>query len=159
MLRSRAKSRGNSSSIRPRDGRRVLFSVGAQRPRTPRRTPTPRIRPPAAGPSRSRRDQRRWRSRMRPYEVMVIFDPDTEERSIQPTLERHLAVITKGGGTVDNLDIWGRRRLAYEIRKKSEGIYAVINLTAQPADVKELDRKFTINESIMRTKVIRPDKH
>ena len=94
---------------------------------------------------------------MRPYEVMVIFDPDTEERSVQPTLEQYLNVITKGGGTVDNLDIWGNRRLAYEIRKKSEGIYAVINLTAEPDDVKELDRQFTINESIMRTKVIRPD--
>ena len=94
---------------------------------------------------------------MRPYEVMVIFDPDTEERSVQPTLEQYLTVITAGGGTVDNLDIWGRRRLAYEIQRKSEGIYAVINLTAQPDDVKELDRQFRINESIMRTKVIRPD--
>ena len=96
---------------------------------------------------------------MRIYEVMVIFDPDTEERTVQPTLDKHLKVITKGGGTVDNIDIWGRRRLAYEIRKKSEGIYAVINLTAEPADVKELDRQFTINEQIMRTKVIRPDLH
>jgi small subunit ribosomal protein S6 len=96
---------------------------------------------------------------MREYEVMVIFDPDTEERTVQPTLDRHLKVITKGGGTVDNVDVWGRRRLAYEIRKKSEGIYAVINLTAEPQDVKELDRQFTINESIMRTKVIRPDQH
>jgi small subunit ribosomal protein S6 len=96
---------------------------------------------------------------MREYEVMVIFDPDTEERTVQPTLEKHLKVITTGGGTVDNLDIWGRRRLAYEIRKKSEGIYAVINLTAEPQDVKELDRQFTINESIMRTKVMRPDLH
>jgi len=96
---------------------------------------------------------------MRIYEVMVIFDPDTEERTVQPTLDKHLKVITKGGGTVDNVDIWGRRRLAYEIRKKSEGIYAVINLTAEPSDVKELDRQFTINEQIMRTKVIRPDLH
>jgi small subunit ribosomal protein S6 len=88
---------------------------------------------------------------------MVILDPDTEERSIQSTLEQYLTVITKGGGTVDSLDIWGRRRLAYEIRKKPEGLYAVITLTAQPADVKELDRQFSINESIMRTKVIRPD--
>ena len=94
---------------------------------------------------------------MRPYEVMVIFDPDTDERSVQPTLEQYLTVITKGGGTVDNLDIWGRRRLAYEIQKKSEGIYAVITLSAQPDDVKEMDRQFRINESIMRTKVIRPD--
>ena len=94
---------------------------------------------------------------MREYEVLVIFDPDTEERTVQPTLEKHLKVITNGGGTLDNQDSWGRRRLAYEIRTKSEGIYAVINLTAEPQDVKELDRQFTINESIMRTKVIRPD--
>jgi small subunit ribosomal protein S6 len=94
---------------------------------------------------------------MRPYEVMVIFDPETDERSVQPTLEQYLTVITKGGGTVENLDIWGRRRLAYEIQKKSEGIYAVITLSAEPDDVKEMDRQFRINESIMRTKVIRPD--
>ncbi len=94
---------------------------------------------------------------MRKYEVMVIMDPDTDERTVQPTLEQYLTVITRGGGTVDSLEVWGRRRLAYEIRKKSEGIYAVIDLTAAPADVTELDRQFSINESIMRTKVIRPD--
>ena len=96
---------------------------------------------------------------MRKYEVMVILDPDTDDRAVQPTLEQFLTVITKNGGTVDSLDIWGRRRLAYEIRKKPEGIYAVINLTANPADVKELDRQFRINESVMRTKVIRPELH
>ena len=96
---------------------------------------------------------------MRPYEVMVIFDPDTDERQVQPTLEQHLAVVTKAGGTVNSLDVWGRRRLAYEIRKKSEGIYVVLTLSAQPDDVKELDRQFTLNESIMRTKVIRTDAH
>jgi len=96
---------------------------------------------------------------MRPYEVMVIFDPDTDERQVQPTLEQHLTVITKAGGTVNSLDVWGRRRLAYEIRKKSEGIYVVLTLSAQPDDVTELDRQFTLNESIMRTKVIRTDAH
>ena len=60
---------------------------------------------------------------------------------------------------MENLDIWGRRRLAYEIQKKSEGIYAVITMQANPVDVKELDRQFSINESIMRTKVIRTDAH
>jgi small subunit ribosomal protein S6 len=133
-------------------GQRVEFGVG---PATIRLVEAFALLP--WGSPIAAQDQRRWGSRMREYEVMVIFDPDTEERTVQPTLDKHLKVITKGGGTVDNVDIWGRRRLAYEIRKKSEGIYAVINLTAEPSDVKELDRQFTINESIMRTKVIRPD--
>ncbi len=94
---------------------------------------------------------------MRKYEVMVILDPDTQERAVAPTLDQFLTVITKGGGTVDNIDIWGRRRLAYEIQKKHEGIYAVVKLTANPTDVDELDRQFGINESVMRTKVMRTD--
>lgn len=96
---------------------------------------------------------------MRKYEVMVIIDPDTDERQVAPLMERYLKIITDGGGTVDNVDLWGKRRLAYEIRKKPEGIYVVLELTAKPDDVKELDRQFTINEQIMRTKVIRPDLH
>jgi small subunit ribosomal protein S6 len=94
---------------------------------------------------------------MRKYEVMIIIDPDTDERQVEPTLENYLKVITGDGGTVENVDIWGRRRLAYEIRKKPEGIYAVVNLTAEPATVAELDRQLGINESIMRTKVLRTD--
>lgn len=94
---------------------------------------------------------------MRKYEVMVILDPDTQDRAVAPALDQFLTVITKGGGTVDNIDIWGRRRLAYEIQKKHEGIYAVVKLTANPADVSELDRQFGINESVMRTKVMRTD--
>lgn len=96
---------------------------------------------------------------MRKYEVMVIINPDTDERQVNPTLEPFLKVITNSGGTVDNVDLWGRRRLAYEIEKKSEGIYAVIQLTAEPAAVIEMDRLFGINEQIMRTKVLRPEAH
>ena len=95
----------------------------------------------------------------RQYELMVILDAELEERTVAPSLERFLNVVRQGGGEVGKVDIWGRRRLSYDIKKKSEGIYAVINLTAEPTDVKELDRQFSINESIMRTKVIRPGNH
>jgi small subunit ribosomal protein S6 len=94
---------------------------------------------------------------MRQYEIMVILDPDLDERTVAPSLDTYLNVIRQSGGTVDNVDIWGKRRLAYEINKKSEGIYAVIDLTAEPAAVKELDRQLGLNESVVRTKVIRPD--
>ena len=60
---------------------------------------------------------------------------------------------------MENVDVWGRRRLAYEINKNAEGIYAVVTLSAEPATVKELDRQLTLNESVLRTKVLRPDAH
>jgi len=88
---------------------------------------------------------------------MVILDPSLEERTIETSLEKYLNVIRQDGGSVESVDVWGRRRLAYEIKKNAEGIYAVLNLTAEPATVKELDRQLTLNESVLRTKVIRPD--
>lgn len=94
---------------------------------------------------------------MRAYELMVIIDPDVEERTVEPTLEKFLNVVRNGEGTVDKVDIWGRRRLAYDIKKKSEGIYAVVNFTATPAVAAELDRQLGLNETIMRTKIIRPE--
>lgn len=95
---------------------------------------------------------------MRKYEIMVIIDPDVDERQVPALLEKHLKVITDGEGTVDNQDIWGKRRMAYEINKKPEGIYAVLNVTAPSAVVSEMDRLMTIDERIMRTKVMRTDK-
>ena len=94
---------------------------------------------------------------MRRYELMVILDPDLEERTVAPSLDKFLNVIRQGGGTVDNVDIWGRRRLAYDINKKSEGIYAVINMNAVPEVAQELDRQLGLNEAVLRTKLIRPD--
>ena len=94
---------------------------------------------------------------MRAYEVMVILDPSLEERTVGPSLDKYLNVIRKDGGSVESVDIWGRRRMAYEIKKNQEGIYAVVTLNAEPDSVKELDRQLTLNESILRTKVIRPD--
>ena len=96
---------------------------------------------------------------MRAYEVMVILDPSLDERTIEPSLDKYLNVIRKDGGSIESLDVWGRRRMAYEIMKNAEGIYAVVKLTAEPATVKEFDRQLTLNESILRTKVMRPDAH
>jgi small subunit ribosomal protein S6 len=94
---------------------------------------------------------------MRRYEVMVILDAELEERTVAPSLDTYLTPIREAGGTVEKLDVWGRRRLAYEIKHKSEGIYAVIDLTCEPDAVQELDRQLELNESVLRTKVIRPD--
>ena len=96
---------------------------------------------------------------MRHYELMVILDPDLEERTVAPSLDTYLNVVRQDGGSIENVDVWGRRRLAYEIDKNAEGIYAVVTLNAEPATVKELDRQLGLNESVLRTKVLRPDAH
>lgn len=93
---------------------------------------------------------------MRRYEVMVILDPDLEEKTVAPSLETFLNVVKADGGSVEKLDVWGKRRLAYEINHKTEGIYAVLDVTATPAAVAELDRQLSLNEAVMRTKVTRP---
>ncbi|MGB3763396.1 MAG: 30S ribosomal protein S6 [Ornithinimicrobium sp.] len=92
---------------------------------------------------------------MRQYELMMILDPEMDERNLQPTLEKMLGVVTKDGGTIDSMDIWGRRRLAYEIRKQAEGIYAVVNLSSESATAQELDRQLGLNEQVLRTKLLR----
>ena len=94
---------------------------------------------------------------MHKYELMVILDPELDERAVQPSLDQFLTVIREDGGTIESLDIWGKRRLAYEIQKKSEGIYAVVNFTATPAATAELDRQLRLNEAVMRTKVLRAE--
>ncbi len=92
---------------------------------------------------------------LRTYEVMVILDPSLDERTVAPSLDTYLNVVRQDGGQVESVDVWGKRRLAYEIDKNAEGIYAVIDLRAEPATVKELDRQLGLNESVLRTKVLR----
>ena len=94
---------------------------------------------------------------MHQYELMVILDPEIDERTVAPSLDKFLNVIRNDGGTVDKVDIWGRRRLAYEIKKKAEGIYAVVDFTAQHATTKQLDRQLNLSEAVMRTKVLRSE--
>ncbi|KQR27181.1 MULTISPECIES: 30S ribosomal protein S6 [Curtobacterium] len=94
---------------------------------------------------------------MHQYELMAILDPEIDERTVAPSLDKFLAVIRNAGGTVDNVDVWGRRRLAYEIAKKSEGIYAVVDFTSSPEAAKELDRQLGLSEAVLRTKVLRAE--
>ena len=91
------------------------------------------------------------------YELMVILDPEIDERTVAPSLDKFLNVIRNDGGSIDNIDIWGRRRLAYEINKKTEGIYAVVNFTANSDATVELDRQLKLSEAVMRTKVLRAE--
>lgn len=91
------------------------------------------------------------------YELMVILNPEIDERQVAPSLDKFLKVITNDGGSIDKVDIWGKRRLAYEIEKKTEGIYAVVNFTATSAATQELDRQLNLSETIMRTKVLRAE--
>ena len=94
---------------------------------------------------------------MHQYELMVILDPEIDERTVAPSLERFLNVIRNDGGTIEKVDVWGRRRLAYEINKKAEGIYAVVDFTANPDATIELDRQLKLSEAVMRTKVLRAE--
>lgn len=94
---------------------------------------------------------------MHQYELMVILDPEIDERTVAPSLDKFLNVIRNDGGSIDKTDIWGRRRLAYEINKKSEGIYAVVDFTSTPAAAAELDRQLKLSEAVMRTKVLRAE--
>lgn len=94
---------------------------------------------------------------MRKYELMVILDPTIEERTVGTSMEKILRQVQAEGGTVDNIDVWGKRHLAYEIQKHNEGVYVVANLTTTPAMAKEIDRQLGLNESVLRTKLLRTD--
>lgn len=91
------------------------------------------------------------------YELMVILTPELDERQVAPNLDKFLKVITNDGGSIDKVDIWGKRRFAYEINKKTEGIYAVVNFTATSEATKELDRQLNLSELVFRTKVQRAE--
>ncbi|RHC37080.1 30S ribosomal protein S6 [Bifidobacterium bifidum] len=91
------------------------------------------------------------------YELMFIADPELDERGLKKLTEQYLELVTKEGGSVENTDIWGRRKLAYEIGGKTEGNYVVVNYTTTPEVSAELDRVLNLNESVVRTKILRKD--
>ena len=94
---------------------------------------------------------------MRDYEMMIIIDPTVDERNLGVFVDKLLQVVPNEGGSLEKVDIWGKRRLAYDINKRSEGIYVVVDMKATPETAKELDRQLGLNEVILRTKLLRAE--
>ncbi len=94
---------------------------------------------------------------MRPYELMLILNPKLEEEAIDATLERFAGIITNGGGEARELDKWGKRRLAYEIKGFTEGFYVVVKFTADSPTATELERIIKITDEVIRYMVIREE--
>lgn len=90
------------------------------------------------------------------YETIFIVDGTLEEEAVVAVKEKFTSLIA-ANGTVNNVDEWGKRRLAYEINDKTEGYYYLVDFTADGEFPKELDRQFRINENILRTIIIRKD--
>src|SRR5437763_16748872 len=96
---------------------------------------------------------------MRPYEVMVILDAGLEEDAIRAVVDRATGIITAAGGTVGRVDRWGKRRLAYEIGHRPEGYYVLVEASAEPAAMSDLDRMLRLADEVIRHKIIHlPDK-
>ena len=92
---------------------------------------------------------------MRAYEVMVILDPSLDERTVAPSLDTYLNVVRQDGGQVDSVDVWGKRRLAYEINRKVDGYYVVFQAKSNPAPMVELHRVLSLADEVIRHKVLR----
>jgi small subunit ribosomal protein S6 len=88
------------------------------------------------------------------YETLFIINPDLEENEITKTIDSVQDVITTGGGTIVKVDKWGRRQLAYQIRKKREGYYVLIYFQAPPTLVVEMNRRYKLTDAIMRYLVV-----
>jgi small subunit ribosomal protein S6 len=92
------------------------------------------------------------------YELCVIFDGGLDEKKAQTLLDKYLEVITNEGGSIGKIDPWGRKPFAYEINKKTEGIYFVVEFNATSATSDEFQRRLNLDEATVRFKVFRGDK-
>lgn len=94
---------------------------------------------------------------MNKYELTVIVKPNLEEEALKAEFEQIQAIIERFGGTVEKVDDWGKRRLAYEINKINEGFYKFITFTADPQAPAEIESRIRIREDIVRYLIIRQD--
>ena len=96
---------------------------------------------------------------MRPYEIVVIFDATLEENIIRDTTDRIGEYVRSKGGTTGRIDRWGKRTFAYELKHRTEGYYVIIEATAEPAVLAEVDRMLSLSDDVVRHRVIRqPDR-
>ena len=96
---------------------------------------------------------------MRPYEVVIIYDPGLEEDAIRAVIDRATEVIRSRGGNLNRVDRWGKRRFAYELDHRWEGYYLLLEITAEPPALTELARVLSLTDEVLRHKVIRlPDR-
>jgi small subunit ribosomal protein S6 len=94
---------------------------------------------------------------MRRYEVMLILDPSLEDKDAKAAVDRHLTTVSSRGGEIKNVDHWGKRRFAYEIRHMNEGYYTVVEMEAEPEAVDEFSRVLGLADEVIRHKVVRPE--
>jgi small subunit ribosomal protein S6 len=92
---------------------------------------------------------------MRKYEVMYILRTDLEQEAVQAAVEKFQNLITSGGGEITKHEIWGKRRLAYEIQKYRDGIYVLVNFNAAPQLVAELERVLRISDEVIRYLIVK----
>lgn len=93
----------------------------------------------------------------RVYEELFIVRPDATDEEIDPLIEQIKGVITSGGGTVDKADKWGVRKLAYRVAKRNEGYYILVQFSAGPTLVKELERRLRVSDMVLKFITVRID--
>jgi len=91
---------------------------------------------------------------MRKYEVMLILPAEADDQVVASANDRIAQILKEGGGEIVSIDTWGRRRLAYEIANHGEAFYVVVQFTADPATIAELDRVLTLADEVIRFKVV-----
>lgn len=95
---------------------------------------------------------------MNKYETLFIQSPSLDEEATKANIEKFKGIIENGGGTIENVDVWGRRKLAYEIAKVNEGHYTLINFSSDAQLPKEIDRVFRITDGIIRHIIVNLEK-
>ena len=94
---------------------------------------------------------------VRPYEVLYILDPDLSDEDITSTTEKYKSVVEEQGGEVENVNRWDKRRLAYEVKGRVEGIYVLMNFSGENKVQAELDRLMKIADDVIRHIIVRRD--